>query len=329
MANIPEYRAIFDHVLNALEYDDLSRRELIDSVIDGFALSPEEIADKAMGSHYSNLRSSAGIVINDMLAKGVIGEDDSGRYRKTEERIIAIRIDECENEIVRLVSERPMTKSDIKSALVRFFKTDTTPTLKDDNHLFTYTGQILKTLIKNGTFELNGSTYSIAPDKSAYIKDRSEMLELRRAFLARVHSRGGEFFEIYFLNLINRYLSRMGKSIIESYVSGGSDDGGIDGVIRTRDCLGFCETVMIQTKNRKDIISETDVRSFYGAVCAKRGSRGIFATISDFHPMAKKLLDSLDDCVGVDGERIFSMACETGYGIKREGDKLTLDKEII
>lgn len=329
MAKIPEYRAIFGYVLDALEYNDLTRRELIDSVIDGFSLSAGELEDKAMGSHYSNLRSSAGVVINDMIEKGVIGEDGNGRYKKTEERIIAIRVDECENEIIKLVRECPRTKAELKDLLVKFFKTDTTPSQKDDNHLFTYMGQILKSLIKNGILELDGSQYVIAPEKSAYIKDRSEVLELRRAFLSRVHSRGGEFFEIYFLNLMNRYLTRMGKSIIESYVSGGSDDGGIDGVVRTRDCLGFMETVMIQTKNRIDTISETDVRGFYGAVCAKRGSRGIFATISDFHPNAKRLLDSLDDCVGVDGDRIFAIACEVGYGIKREGDKLTLDKEII
>ena len=144
-----------------------------------------------------------------------------------------------------------------------------------------------------------------------------------------MHSRGGEFFEIYFLNLLKRYLARIGKNIIDSYVTGGSDDGGIDGVVHTADSLGFRETIMIQTKNRTDIISETDVRSFYGAVCAKRGSRGIFATISTFHPMAQKLLDSLDDCVGVDGNRIFAMACDTSYGIKREGEKLIIDREII
>ena len=100
-------------------------------------------------------------------------------------------------------------------------------------------------------------------------------------------------------------------------------------MVRTADSLGFRETIMIQTKNRSDTISETDVRSFYGAVCAKQGSRGIFATISNFHPGAQRLLNSLDDCVGVDGDKIFAMACDTSYGIKREGEKLIIDREII
>ena len=329
MARIPEYKNIFGYVLDALDNDELTRRELIDSVIDGFALSAEELADKAVGSHYSELRSSAGIVISDMDAKGIIAKDDGGRYRRATEKIVAIRIDECEEEILNIVKSSPMSKAEIKDSLVSYFGTDKTASVKDDNHLFTYMGQILKSLVAEGVFDFDGVKYSIAPEKSAYIKNRTEVLSLKSAFLSRVHSRGGEFFEVYFLNLLKRYLARIGKNIIEGYVTGGSDDGGIDGVVRTADSLGFRETIMIQTKNRSDIISETDVRSFYGAVCAKQGSRGIFATISNFHPGAQRLLNSLDDCVGVDGDKIFAMACDTSYGIKREGEKLIIDREII
>ena len=122
---------------------------------------------------------------------------------------------------------------------------------------------------------------------------------------------------------------RMGKTVLEASVTGGSYDGGIDGIVKTRDTLGFVETIMIQTKNRNEIINETTLRGFYGAVIAKSGTRGIFATISDFHPMAKSFLDSIDDCVGVNGEKLFTMATDTSYGIIREGGKLKIDKEII
>jgi len=86
---------------------------------------------------------------------------------------------------------------------------------------------------------------------------------------------------------------------------------------------------MVQTKNRNDHSTETEVRGFYGAVCAAQGSRGIFATSSDFHPMAKKFLDSIDNCVGVNGERIFAMATDVSYGIKRVDGKLVIDKAIF
>ena len=329
MANIPEYRQVFKFTLDALEKSELARRDLIDEIVKRFSLSKEEMNDHTLGGRHSELRSLSGSVINDMTAKGIIALTQDGLYRKNETNVIAIRIEECEEEILSLVRSAPRTRNEIKDALVSFFRTDTTATQKDDNKLFTYMGQLLKKLVRDGIFELNGTVYSIAPEKSAYIKNRSEILALKSTFLSRVHARGGEFFEYYFLNLLTRYLTRSGKTVTDSYVTGGSYDGGIDGVVKTVDCLGFRELIMIQTKNRNETMNETDVRGFYGAVCAKQGSRGIFATISDFHPMAIKLLDSIDNCVGIDGDKIFSMACDTSYGIKRDGNRLVIDSELI
>ena len=41
-----------------------------------------------------------------------------------------------------------------------------------------------------------------------------------------------EFFEEYFMNLLKKYYELEGKTVVESYVTGGSDDGGIDGIAR-------------------------------------------------------------------------------------------------
>lgn len=328
MAYIPEYRSIYKYALDTLESGELTRRELIDGIINSFKLTEQELADDSVNGRYNVLKSLAGNVINDMEKKGVISLSD-GIYKKVEDRIIAIRVDECEREILELIKAAPRTRTEIKDSLVDFFRTDTTPSVKDDNRLFTYIGQILKKLVNEDAVLWDGSVYSVAPEKIAAIKSRSEIISLKAAFLKRVHSNGGEFFEHYFVNLISRYLTRTGKTVTESHVTGGSADGGIDGIVKTVDTLGFRETVMIQMKNRIVTATETDVRGFYGAVCAKQGSRGIYAIISDFHPMARKFLDSIDNCVGVDGDKIFSMACDTSYGIIREGDKLKIDTEII
>ena len=329
MAYIPEYKNIYRFILEALEIEPVVRRELIEKTISSLCPDGQGLCERELGGAYTKLRSSVGIVINDMVKKGVIEMTDGGKYVKRTDKTVAIRIEECEEEILKLVSEAPRTKGEIRESLVNFFGTDATPSARDDNQLFTYVGQILKSLIADGSFVLNDGVYSVAPKKYAHIKNKAQMLDLKAAFLSRVHSKGGEFFEYYFLKLTERYLLRFGKTIIESYVTGGTDDGGIDGVIRTKDSLGFIETIMIQTKNRTDTMNETDVRGFLGAVYAKRGSRGIFATISDFHPMAIRLIDSVDELVGIDGARLFSMACDTSYGIKREGEKLVIDDEII
>ena len=86
---------------------------------------------------------------------------------------------------------------------------------------------------------------------------------------------------------------------------------------------------MVQTKNRSDTTNETTVRGFYGAVCAKQGSRGIFVTLSDFHPAAAAFLNSIDNCVGVDGDMLFKMALDTHYGIKKCGTEITVDDKIL
>lgn len=324
MPNIPEYKEIFSFALDELDGGAGERKEIIDKIIARLSNGGEITAEERF-----SLRSKIGVVLSDMEKKAMILTESDGTIKKREDKIIAIRIEKCEEVILKLVEEAPKTKNELRDTLVNYFGTDKTATDRDDNRLFTYIGQILKRLVNDGIFDLKDGRYSCAEEKSAYIKNRTEVLALKAAFLSKLHARGGEFFEYYFINLLTRYFTRMGKTVIESYVTGGADDGGIDGVVKTVDSLGFRETVMVQTKNRTDLSSETDVRGFYGAVCAQQGSRGIFATSSGFHPTAKKLLDSIDNCVGVDGDKLFSMACDVSYGIRRNGEKLIIDSEIL
>lgn len=329
MAHFPEYKSIFNYAIDALDNAPISRRALIDEICRAYGLTDSELVDSTASGNLLALRSKSGTVINDMEAKGIISRGEDGLYRKSTDKAVAIRIEKCEERIIYLVTEKPRSRNELRTLLADEFGTLNTATERDDNRLYTYMGQILKRLVDDGSFDYDGSKYSVAPERRASIKNKEKVLRLKAEFLSRIHARGGEFFEHYFLNLAVKYLILMGKTVTESYVTGGSADGGIDGVIKTVDSLGFRETVMIQMKNRNDIINETDVRGFWGAVCAKQGSRGIFATTSDFHPAARELLYSIDDCVGVNGDKIFSMACDTSYGIKRDGDVLVIDNELI
>lgn len=329
MKNIEEYRKIYKAILDALETAPLDRQSLVKAGIGAFSLSESEFADKRTNGRLNVIRSMCGTVINEMHARSIILRDSDNLYRRATEKPIAIRIERCEEEIIEALRKEPMTRQEVRAHLVRAFKTDTTATAKDDNQLFTYAGQILKRLVGEKMLTFDGSLYSIAPARTTEIKNRQGILSLKSDFLSIIHSKGGEFFEHYFMNLLEKYLIRCGKVVTESYVTGGSDDGGIDGIAKTIDSLGFRETIMVQTKNRHDITNETDVRSFYGAVCAAQGSRGIYAITSDFHPMAKKLLDSIDNCVGVNGDKLFTMAADCGYGIKRENGRLVIDTDAL
>ena len=307
----------------------MSRKDIISACISRAGLTPEEMADKSTGSLQNILRSRTGTVLSEMEARDLIREDGDGLYYAVVSRPVVIRIEKCERELIRALSEKAMTRSEIRDRLKSVFGTDKTVSTKDDDVLMTFMGQILKKLEKLGVITRRENAYSLSQKATAKADDINSMLALRSEYIAALHRRGGEFFEGYFMELLRRYLEKQGKRVTECYVTGGSADGGIDGIAKTEDSLGFRETVMVQTKNRTEITSETDVRGFYGAVCAAKGSRGMYVNTSDFHPTAKAFLDSLDDCVGISGGRLFKMAIECKYGIICRGGMLAVDTKII
>lgn len=324
-----EYRMIYQAILDAMDKAPLLREEIIDLSLSSFNLSDAELNDNSTNGKKNELKSKIGSTVNEMLNKGILERNAGGFYRRNVEKPVAIRIERCEEEILRLLGKEALTRTELRDRLTKIFRTDETSTTKDDNKLASFTGQILKRLVQDKIIRFDGSVYSVSPAKTAEINNRAEIVALMADFLSLLHSKGGEFFERYFMNLLAKYLIRCGKTVIESKVTGGSEDGGIDGIAKTSDSLGFRETVMVQTKNRSEPATETEVRGFYGAVCALQGSRGIFATSSDFHPSAEKFLDSIDNCVGINGEKIFAMAIDVSYGIKRIDGKLTIDKRVF
>ena len=320
---------IYKRIAAELERMPLVRAELIERCERALGLSDRELENRAAGSRQSVMRASLGTAINEMHATGLIGLDSRGRYYLTSDKPVVVRIERCEREILRLVTERPLTKREIREGLSAALGTDKTATTRDDDLVSTYMGGILKKLIERGVIRLTDGVYSLSERVSARADDLNSLLALKTDFIVRLHARGGEFFENYLVTLLSKYYERHGMRVLEAYVTGGSADGGIDGVIKTVDPLGFRETVMIQTKNRIDLTSETDVRGFYGAVCAKQGSRGIFVTASDFHSTAKAFLDKVDNCIGINGERLFSLAIECSYGIKKTSGSLSVDERVI
>lgn len=322
-------KKIYVKIIDALSEKPLARRDLIKAYIDSLSLPREVLADRSTSGRVNVERSLAGATINEMRSKGIIEKNAEGLYIATEQKPVVIRNERCESEILKLLSLKPHTKGEIRQNLARVFGTDKTVTEKDDNKLFAYISEALRRMTNDETLTNDGKYYSLSKKITARIDDVNNLLTLKEVFLTRLHRKGGEFFETYFMTLLGKYVSMHGKTVTSNTTTGGSMDGGIDGILETVDSLGFRETIMVQTKNRLETTNETTVRGFYGAVCARQGSRGIFATTSDFHYAAKGFLESIDNCVGVDGKKIFEMALETRYGIKKCGAELSVDEKII
>lgn len=329
MARFFSHAKIFRGIASILEKVTCKREDIIKNIIDGFKLSKEELSDRSADGVYSTLRARIGTVLNEMLGNDLISVDGDGYYSLTAPTPVVVRIERCEREIIKALSEGSMSKKMLRDRLKRIFGTHKTATHKDDERLFTYIGQVTRRMISAGIITFNDGDYALAPKVSARLEDLKAILTLKAEFLHRIHEKGGEFFEGYFMTLLKRYYEKNKKQVLECFVTGGTADGGIDGIIKTRDELGFIETTMVQTKNRHEFASETDVRGFYGAVYAKRGTRGIYAICSDFHQSAMRFLEGLDNCIGINGERIFALAIECEYGIKRYRGRLTIDSKIL
>ena len=320
---------LYRKIVAELERSPCPRRELIERCETGFGLSAAEMSDNSVGGRKNQLRSLLGTTINEMHAAKMIGLDTRGRYYLASDKPVVVRIERCEREILKLLTERAATKREIREHIASALGADKTATTRDDDLVSTYMGGILKRLLERGVIKLTDAVYSLSERVSAKADNINEMLALKTDFIARLHARGGEFFESFTVTLLSKYYKKLGYEVREAYVTGGSADGGIDGVIKTTDKLGFHETVMIQTKNRIELTSETDVRGFYGAVCAGGGTRGIFVVSSDFHSTARTFLDGIDNCIGITGARLFSLALECGYGIKKAAGKLSVDERVI
>lgn len=315
------HKRIYTDLVNLLDATPMKRAEIITSFY--------KVSGTTDESSRAHLRARVGAVISEMLDDGIItvGEDDI--YRLKYKKPTAIKAERVEREIIALITNSPMKKGEIVHALTSIFETGKTKTLRDDGMIKELVPRILKKLCDIGILSFDGIRYFLSPRTAARVDDINTIAVLKAEFLSRLHYLGGEFFEHYFMALLEKYLKKQGLTVTECRVEGGSDDGGIDGVCIATDTLGFKERIMVQTKNRNAVINERDVRGFYGAVCARRGTRGIFVTTSTFHSGAISFFEGIDDCIGIDGDRVFFMALECAHGIKRINREYIVDDAVI
>ncbi len=233
-----------------------------------------------------------------------------------------------EKEIHSLLLAGKRTKRQIFSHLASVFSVEKTEARKDDLSLLSLAGQLLKEKVAAGDVWQKDGVFSIA---ACTLNRPLTKDELFSAIFSLLYERGGAFFEKFTCGLLEKFFRQSGKRILRCEVSGGSDDGGIDCLIDTEDALGFIEYHVIQTKCRRSMhVTEKEIREFFGAMNIKSGTRGLFVTTSTFHPAAKTLLNTLPDCVGLDGDALCRLMerCHYGFLENRDGS-LSLDPLIF
>ncbi len=329
MTKKQEHRKAEKILLDIFGKESTTRKRAIEEALSRYALTQEQMRECSTNGAKNILKSKIGEAFANLCKKEVLVADSEGVYSLAKTRPVIIHEEKCELAILAALKDAPMTRKELTAHLTEHFGTDRTATRQDDAHLSAAITAVLERLSRLGILLRTKDRYSMCQKCMAAPSDLVAIASLREEYLSRVHSKGGEFFEHYFMNLLEKYSVLHSKTVLENTTVGGSEDGGIDGILKTRDCLGFEETLMVQTKNRRITFSEKDMRGFYGAVRAKMGSRGLFATTGAFHEGARQFIDSLPDLAAVDGYMLFRMAIKTLYGIKKAGGKLTVDEKVL
>lgn len=305
-----------------------TRKEILDNATVLFI--DECSKNKVSGISKNNARSFLGKALNDLLTAKTLYSKNGIISKIAEDRIIVDKL-KCKTKLLELLKKKNYAKNELYTEIIKYIGADKTASKHDDNEIKSYLGQLLSDYVKDNTLELKDNKYAIK-NKTTYKKNSSPLTEseFKCIFLNRLHENGGAFFERLFANVLEKYFTLTGRIVWDCDVSGGSDDGGVDIKIKVADDLGFVDNVMLQTKCRQNIqVTENEVRSFYGAINIFKASRGIFVTTSKFHPNANKLLRSLDNCVGIDGNGVFNLSKKVLYGIKITRDGYFFDDMVF
>ena len=319
------------------DHQGYRRKELLELCIAALSFTPEEIADRAPGSPVVRAKSRLGMLLSTMIANGDIEENEIGELKSVRSTRTIIKWDSVVDFLMEILrDDEPTSKRSIFEMAEKKFGTDQTPERDDDNDLHALVGQILARLEQQRIIIKYDKGYTLPPkspyprtELGAYLDAARRGENLKKCFLGAVHTMGGEWFEQYAVRLMEKYYERCRYTVTDAFVTGGSNDGGIDGVIETVDWIGFREKTLMQMKNKNSTIPQKDVREFYGAVCAENGSRGLFVTISKFHREAQALIDKVDNLMGITGEKLFAIAELCGFGIIEKDGKQAIDEKIF
>lgn len=101
-------------------------------------------------------------------------------------------------------------------------------------------------------------------------------------------------------------------------VTGGSGNGGIDGIVRL-DRRGL-EHIYVQAKRHEasNKVQGKDIQAFYGALMDRNATKGLFITTAYFASGAREFTQRREGIVLVNGDQLAQLMIDYGIGVERD-----------
>ena len=315
--------------------DKWYRKPLINTCIEQLQLSEQIKSDKSYNSLFTKCKSLIGSVITSMINEGYLYLNDAKYLVLLKDISVILHEDEVKNYIGSLLKLNSLSKKEIITNCIKYYKVDKTETKEDDNELKLIINNILKQGINDNLLKLENNKYSFTSLTTALdckiknVINESKKEPLIECLKKALVIKGGEFFEAFSVKVLAEYFKYKNDKIIEAKVTGGSADNGIDGIIEIIDDLNKTTRILIQAKVRTKFVTLKEVREFYGAFKSEKADVGIFITNATYHKEAQKFSKNLNDLVLIDDEILLNICNITNTGIKIYNDNYILDEDIF
>jgi restriction system protein len=157
---------------------------------------------------------------------------------------------------------------------------------------------------------------TLTPDEQAREGYRRARSGVAAELLERMQRVSPAFFEQLVVDLLVAMDYGGSHMDAAASVTGGSGDGGIDGVIK-EDKLGL-ESIYVQAKRWKETstVGRPDIQQFAGALQGKKARKGVFITTSSFTKEAKDYANAVQaSIVLIDGPQLAELMLDHGVGV--------------
>ncbi len=187
--------------------------------------------------------------------------------------------------------------------------------LETSKHVIrTIAGQILKELIKNKVIIRNDGYYILPNETEKSLEERN-----KQAF----NMLSDEELVNQTVRMLAQWYEFNKYEVVEKLNIDGPQDGGIDGIIKMKDGMGYNEKVIIQVKNihkESRSVPVKEIREFYGVYAAdNEATKGIFVSNKKFHSESEKFVKKLSKYfILIDGNKWVQLANDCGYDISEK-----------